>query len=104
VSDTELFLIVGGDIAAGMPYWRRPERALSLARPAVAERPGTARKAVDQALAQVPGGEQAIFFPMPAIDISSSAIRDRVRAGQPIKYYVPDPVADYVREQGLYGG
>jgi nicotinate-nucleotide adenylyltransferase len=102
--DTELFLIVGGDIAAGLPKWRDPERTLSLATLAVAERPGTARESIDEALQQVPGGQRAVFFPMPAIDISSSAIRDRVRAGQPIKYYVPDPVADYVRERGLYGG
>jgi nicotinate-nucleotide adenylyltransferase len=102
--DSELFLIVGGDIAAGLSSWRRPERVLSLATLAVAERAGTARAAVDEALRRVPGGEHAVFFPMPTVDFSSSAVRDRVRAGQPIKYMVPDPVADYVHTQGLYGG
>jgi nicotinate-nucleotide adenylyltransferase len=101
---SELFLIVGGDIAAGFPRWHEPERVLSLATLAVAERKGTPRAAIDAALRQVPGGERASFFPMPTIEISSSAVRDRVRAGQPIKYIVPDPVADYIREQGLYGG
>jgi nicotinate-nucleotide adenylyltransferase len=102
--DSELHLIVGGDIAAGLPRWRQPERVLSLATLAVAERAGTARAEVDQALRQVSGGERAVFFPMPTLEISSSAVRDRVRAGQPIKYIVPDPVAEYIREQGLYGG
>jgi nicotinate-nucleotide adenylyltransferase len=100
----DLFLIIGADIAAGLPRWHEPQRVLSMATPAIAERPGTARKSVDDALREVPGGERAIFFPMPAIDISSSAIRDRVRAGQPIKYFVPDAVAGYIRDRRLYGG
>ncbi len=41
--DNELYLIVGGDVAAGLPSWREPERVLSLARLAVAKRRGTAR-------------------------------------------------------------
>jgi nicotinate-nucleotide adenylyltransferase len=102
--DNELVLIVGGDIAAGFPRWREPERVLSLATLAVAERKGTARADIDQALREVPGGDRAAFFPMPTIEISSSAVRERVRTAQPIKYIVPDPVADYIHEQGLYGG
>lgn len=100
----ELFLIVGGDIAAGLPEWRHPDRVLSLATLAVAERPGTERRAIDAALGRVPGGERARFFPMPTISISSSAVRERVRADRPIKYIVPDPVVDYIRAHGLYGG
>jgi nicotinate-nucleotide adenylyltransferase len=102
--DTELFLIVGGDIAAGLPEWREPERVLSLATLAVAQREGTDRASIDEALAQVEGGGQARSFPMPMISISSSAIRERVRAGQSIRYLVPDAVAAYVDEHGLYGG
>src|SRR5690349_22576662 len=39
--DTEMFLIVGGDVAAGLPRWHEPERVLSLATPAIAKRRGT---------------------------------------------------------------
>jgi nicotinate-nucleotide adenylyltransferase len=102
--DTELFLIVGGDIAAGFPRWREPERVLSLASLAVAQREGTDRSTIDAALAQVKGGDRATFFPMPMISISSSAIRDRTRASRPIKYMVPDAVAAYISDHGLYGG
>jgi nicotinate-nucleotide adenylyltransferase len=101
--DSDLFLILGGDIAAGLRDWRDPERVLSLATLAVADRPGTSRTSIDEALSELPGGERAEFFPMPTIEISSTAIRERVRAGQPIKYIVPDPVAGYIREHGLYG-
>ena len=102
--DHELFLIVGGDIAAGLPDWHRPERVLSLATLAVAERRGTSREAVDEALGALRGGERTRFFRMPRIGISSTMLRDRVRAGQPIKYYVPDPVASYIDRHRLYAG
>jgi len=102
--DHELFLIVGGDIAAGLPRWRAPERVLSLATLAVAKRRGTSRAAVDDALCGLRGGERARFFDMPRIGISSTMLRDRVRAGQPIKYYVPDAVASYIERHRLYAG
>jgi nicotinate-nucleotide adenylyltransferase len=102
--DTELVLIVGGDVAAGLPRWREAERVVSLASLAVAEREGTDRASVDAALTQVPGAQDATFFAMPTISISSSAVRERARAGQPIRYLVPDAVATYIRQHGLYGG
>lgn len=100
--DHELFLIVGGDIAAGLPGWREPERVLSLATLAVARRRGTPRAAVDDALGTLRGGERSRFFRMPRIAISSTMLRDRVRAGEPIRYYVPDQVVSYINHHHLY--
>jgi nicotinate-nucleotide adenylyltransferase len=102
--DSELFLIIGGDVAVGFPSWREPERVLSLATLAVAERPGTGHAAVEQALRQIQGGERASFFDMPEIGISSTMLRDRVRAEQPTKYLVPDAVRSYIDRNRLYGG
>ncbi len=98
-----LFLILGGDIAAGLPKWHEPERVLELATVAIAKRRGTAKAAVDDALAQLKGGERARFFQMPRIGISSTMVRRRVRAGQPIRYFVPDGVMHYIERHGLYG-
>lgn len=100
--DNELFLIVGGDVAAGLPLWNEPERVLELARLAVAKRRGTPRSRVDQALAGLRGGQRAEFFRMPRIGISSTLLRRRVRAGEPIRYMVPDAVERYIGAQGLY--
>jgi nicotinate-nucleotide adenylyltransferase len=100
--ENELFLIVGGDVAAGLPSWREPERVLSLARLAIAKRRGTARARVEEALHQVTGGDRAEFFPMPRIGVSSTLVRRRVALGQPIKYIVPDAVADYIARHHLY--
>jgi nicotinate-nucleotide adenylyltransferase len=102
--DNELFLILGGDIAAGLPRWHQPEQVLSLSTLAIAERPGTSRADIDSALTHLRGGDRAEFFPMPTIDVSSTAIRRRVRLGEPIRYLVPDPVAGYIRDHRLYRG
>jgi nicotinate-nucleotide adenylyltransferase len=102
--DNELYLIVGGDVAAGLPSWHRPERVLELARLAVAKRRGTARERVERALESLPGGDRAAYFRMPRIGISSTMIRRRVRAGEPITYLTPDPVASYIDRHQLYRG
>jgi nicotinate-nucleotide adenylyltransferase len=103
-SNNELFLIVGGDIAAGLPKWHRPERVLELATLAIAKRRGTTRGSVEQGLAGLRGGDRAQFFRMPRIGLSSTMIRRRVAAGQPIRYLVPDRVVDYIERHQLYGG
>ncbi|MBV9605458.1 MAG: nicotinate (nicotinamide) nucleotide adenylyltransferase [Solirubrobacterales bacterium] len=102
--DHELFLIVGGDIAAGLPDWHQAERVLSLATLAVAKRRGTSRAAVDEALGALRGGERTRFFRMPRIAISSTMLRERVRVGESIRYYVPDAVAGYIAQHRLYAG
>jgi nicotinate-nucleotide adenylyltransferase len=99
---TELFLILGGDIAAGLPRWHQPERVLELATVAIAERRGTAKASVQRALDELTGGDRARFFQMPRIGISSTMVRRRVRARQPIRYFVPDGVAGYIETHGLY--
>jgi nicotinate-nucleotide adenylyltransferase len=100
--NNDLFLILGGDIAAGLPEWHEPERVLELATVAIAGRRGTAKAAVQKALGGLAGGDRATFFQMPRIGISSTMVRRRVRAGQPIRYFVPDGVVDYIETHGLY--
>jgi nicotinate-nucleotide adenylyltransferase len=102
--DNELFLIVGGDVAAGLPSWHRPDRVLELARLSVAKRRGTARERVERALESLQGGDRAAYFRMPRIGISSTMIRRRVSAGEPITYLTPDPVVSYIDRHQLYRG
>jgi nicotinate-nucleotide adenylyltransferase len=98
----ELVLILGGDIAAGLPEWNSPERVLELATVAIARRRGTTRGAIEQALGRLRGGDRAQFFAMPRIGISSTMLRRRIAAGQPIRYFVPDQVEAYIQRHGLY--
>ena len=98
----ELIFIVGGDMAQSLPSWREPEAVLGLARLAVAEREGVRREDIARRLDALHSGDRVVFFDMPRIDISSSAIRRRVAEGRPIRYLVPDRVAAAIAERGLY--
>jgi nicotinate-nucleotide adenylyltransferase len=100
--DDELTFIVGGDMAHALPTWHEPETVLSLATLGVAEREGIRRTDIMERLAGLAGADKIRFFDMPRLDISSSAIRRRVADGRPIRYYVPDPVANYIATEGLY--
>ncbi len=99
----DLTFIVGGDTAQSLPTaWRAPEEVLALATVAVAERDGVARAEIARSVAGLRGADRLAFFDMPRIDVSSSAIRARVRAGRPIRFLVPDAVAGAIAERGLY--
>jgi len=89
-------------MAYSLPTWHEPEAVLSLATMAVAEREGVGRTDITERLAGLAGAEKIRFFDMPRIDISSSLIRRRVAADLPIRYLVPDAVADYIAAEGLY--
>lgn len=98
----ELTFIVGGDMAHSLPEWREPEAVLALATVAVAERAGAPRARIRERLRTLAGGDRVVFFEMPRIDISSSLVRARVAAGAPIRYLVPDAVADAIATAGHY--
>jgi nicotinate-nucleotide adenylyltransferase len=102
--EDELTFIVGGDVAHTLPTWREPEAILVLARLAVAEREGVRRADIAERLSGLDGAaDRIVFFDMPRIDVSSSLVRRRVAAGLPVRYLVPDAVADYIAHAGLYG-
>jgi nicotinate-nucleotide adenylyltransferase len=102
VHDSDLYLILGGDIATGLPQWREPERVLSMSKLAVVDREGTPQAAIEAALDRLPGGERVHFFAMPQIAISSTMVRRRLHGGQPVRYLVPDAVNDYIERHRLY--
>ena len=99
----QLTFIVGGDMARSFPSWREPEAVLELAELGVAEREEVRRAAVEEALSGLRGAPDRVrFFAMPRLDVSSSQIRARVAAGAPIRYLVPDAVAERIARGGLY--
>lgn len=87
--EAELVLVLGSDAAAELPQWREADAIRTLARIEVFAR-GRAREAGGAGVA------------VPRVDISSTAIRARVRAGLSIRYWVPDAVADYIATHRLY--
>lgn len=97
--DVELFFITGADALAGLATWHRAEEIPALAHLVGVTRPGHDLEA--------PAGlglaaDAVTYVEIPALDISSSDCRARVAAGAPLRYLVPDGVAQYVADHGLY--
>ena len=98
----EIFFLMGADVAANLESWERPERVLELARLGIAGRPGTALDEAQGALERLGGSERAETIGMGEIAVSSTAIRRRIAQGGPVRYLVPDAVAELIAERGLY--
>lgn len=87
----ELVLLLGADAAGKFASWHEPAEIRRLCQVAVFRRAGMA----------APGGFD-LAVDIPALDISSTAIRDRVRAGRPVTGWVPAAVGDYISGLRLY--
>lgn len=87
----EFVLLVGSDAAMDLPKWHEAASVAELARIVVFARGGRE---------PVPGGFDTVA--VPAVEISATAIRRRVRHGRPIRWWVPPAVADYVAAHRLY--
>jgi len=100
----ELYFILGEDALHDLPNWKEPERIVDLAWLAVAPRAQSSGLTTSALDAAVPGLSQRIVpVAMPTIDISSTGLRARARAGQSLRYLVPLAVEEYIRRHGLYG-
>jgi nicotinate-nucleotide adenylyltransferase len=100
----ELTFIVGGDMALSLPTWREPEEILRLARLAVAERGAAHRADIATRLEPLADPDRIAYFELPRVDVSSTDIRRRVAEGRPIRWLVPDAVAERIAAEGLYRG
>ena len=95
--DVELFFITGADALARLLSWHEPQEVLRLAHFVGVTRPG-------HVLARLPGldEQQVSLVEVPALAVSSTDCRSRVRQNRPIWYLVPDGVVQYVQKHRLY--
>jgi nicotinate-nucleotide adenylyltransferase len=102
--DTELVFVMGADAAVGLESWREPERVVELARIAVARRSGVSDAEVGAVLRSLGATDshRATMLEMPQFGVSSSAVRERAAAGRPLRYLVPESVARFIEEKGVY--
>lgn len=100
--DAEITFLMGQDSFRDLPYWHEPGRLAALVELGVALRPGVVvdTESILQRVPEIDG--RVHFVDVPLIQIASSEIRRRVRVNEPIRYHVPNCVADYVIENGLY--
>ncbi len=94
--------LVGADEFADFLSWRDPDGVLSYARLGVATRPGYPRERLEAVLARLGERDRVEFFEIPAIDVSSSDVREQVRRGESIDGVVPPLVREQIEARGLY--
>jgi nicotinate-nucleotide adenylyltransferase len=102
MGEPDLVFVMGADAAVGLESWRRPERVVELARLAVARRSGVSDADVAAAMRSLGAEGRATMLEMPQFGVSSSAVRERAAAGRPLRYLVPEAVARFIEEKGVY--
>ena len=94
----KLFLLLGQDALESFEQWKNPERIRELATLAVMQRSGQGRPRVDNQSRGV------VTVSTRRVDVSSTEIRERLRAGKSIKGFVPESVERFIDARGLYRG
>jgi len=100
----ELYFITGTDALLDLLTWREPDNIVKLAKIIGASRPGyDSRKFFAEITKRYPYIKDRIFeLEVPALAISSTDIRARVRNNKSIRYLLPDEVRLYIKERNLY--
>ena len=95
-ADTEFYFITGADALTQILTWRDVDELFEMAHFVGCTRPGHTIE-TDQALPAA-----VTLLEIPALAISSTECRERVAAGQPIWYLVPDGIVQYINKRRMY--
>jgi nicotinate-nucleotide adenylyltransferase len=101
LGDVELYFITGADAILQILTWKDPAEVLAEARFIAATRPGYDLDRLEKELPEG-FGDRVHVLEIPALAISSTDVRRRVREGRPVRYLLPEGVARYVEKNGLY--
>jgi nicotinate-nucleotide adenylyltransferase len=95
----QLHLLMGADMFATFDRWREPAAIAARAVLVIAGRPGARRRIVSR---EAKRGLGVVWLSNPGLEVSSSALRERIAAGQGARYLVPDAVERYIARHRLY--
>jgi nicotinate-nucleotide adenylyltransferase len=100
---SDLYFIIGWDSLTGIPHWKDPSKLIQLCFLVAVPRPGYDRPDIKKLEAEITGiSKKTIFMDKPRVDISATDIRNKVAQGLSISGLVPEKVAEYIKENGLY--
>jgi nicotinate-nucleotide adenylyltransferase len=96
----DLYLIVGADVIAGLATWERLDDVRRETTMVVVNRPGSTPvlPGRDGRLA----GWNAVAIEIPALEISSTDLRERAATGRPLDYLIPEGAVRMIKERGMY--
>ncbi len=99
----DLFFILGLDVLGQLDRWKDPGRVVGLCRLLALDRPGEPEFDWAAFYARVPEAEGRVqTVTAPLVDVSGTGLRRQTSDGESLVGQVPDAVAEYIREQGLY--
>ena len=108
-AETEFHWVIGADMLEDLPSWHGVDEVLQRANLIIAARPPWQQRmeGIFKTVGRKFSPRQmkkliSAVVPTPLIDISSTQIRQRVKAGRSIKYLVPDSVSIYIRKNDIY--
>ena len=94
---------MGQDNLAQLPRWHDATRLAGMCYFVAVPRLGSPRPDLKALEASLPGiSQRVMLMDKPVIDISASAIRERVAQGLSVRHLVPEPVNRYIKEHKLY--
>jgi len=96
----DLYLIIGADVIAGLATWERLDDVRRETTMVVVNRPGSTPvlPGQDGPLA----GWNAVAIEIPALEISSTDLRERAATGRPLDYLIPEGAVRMIKQRGLY--
>lgn len=94
--DDELYLVIGADNWTVFDRWRNSEEILAKYHVLIYPRLGH-DVVIPEALR-----DRVTLVNAPIIELSSTAVRERLAHGLSVRYYVPDEVLGYIERKGLY--
>lgn len=93
----KIFFITGADAFLEVDSWYKSEELVKLCQFVAATRPGYDLNKLDKKFQKI-----IKIMEIPALSISSTDIRRRVREGKSVKYLLPQEVEEYICKKGLY--
>lgn len=102
-TNVDFYFITGADAIAEVVTWRDAHKIARLAHLVGATRPGYDLAHAKKAIADSGTEFDVTYLEVPALAISSSYLRERVGAGQSLRYLTPDQVTGYIHKHHLYG-
>ncbi len=102
--ETELFFIIGADSLKDLPTWHKSRELVKKCHFIAAGRPGTEinLSELENFFGEINFNRHIHRIETPGLEISSTDIRERVKAGRSIKYLVPELVEEYIFKEQLY--
>ena len=98
-----LYLAIGSDMLLSFEGWHRWQDILRIARVVVTSRnAGDAPELCAKARQLDPAGQRILFAPVTALPMASSALRQRLAAGEGCAEELPEAVRTVIRREGLY--